>query len=264
MEVLETVSVGTLDARLRWAIEAWCARENMGARAFGTAVLRDHDFVASLGRGRSPRLATADRALAFMGEPPAGPAFRREVGAFLAVTGVKRSLLGREATGNPSFVAHLRQGVSSTLATVEGVRAWMAGHASVAELRETRARAGVESTILSTVPLPRHLPPPESARRSAAAESLCGPTSGTACAYLNTVEAAQWLGLSPRTLDRYRGTGSGSVFQRFGGCVRYRREDLEAWAVGRRLGPSPEQAQGRTAGIAVGFGVSGRRDVRHV
>ena len=75
MEALETVSVGTLDARLRWAIEAWCARENMSVRAFGTAALRDHDFVASLGRGRSPRLATADRVLAFMGEPPGRTSF---------------------------------------------------------------------------------------------------------------------------------------------------------------------------------------------
>ena len=72
--------------------------EHGGVRA---AVCRDRGFVASLRRGRNPRLGTVDRALAVMGEPPAGPAFRGEVEAFLAVTGVKRSLLGREATGNP-------------------------------------------------------------------------------------------------------------------------------------------------------------------
>ena len=53
-----------------------------------------------------------DSVLAFMGEPPAGPAFLREVEAFLEVTGIKRSLLGQGATGNPSFVAQLRNGVS--------------------------------------------------------------------------------------------------------------------------------------------------------
>ena len=94
MRSLQTVSAGTLDARFRRAITAWCAREGMSARAFGTAALGDPDFVASLGRGRSPRLSTADRVLAFMGEAPAGPAFRAEVESFLAATGIKRSVLG--------------------------------------------------------------------------------------------------------------------------------------------------------------------------
>ena len=74
-----------------------------------------------------------------MGEPAAGSAFLRVVEAFLAVTGVKRSLLGREATGNPSFVAQLLGGVSPKLATVEAVRAAMKSHASPAEWREIRA-----------------------------------------------------------------------------------------------------------------------------
>ena len=112
-----------LDARFRRAIAAWCARKGMSDRAFGAAALGDPDFVASLGRGRILRLATADRVLSFMGEAPAGPAFRAEVEAFLAVTGIKRSVLGIGATGNPSFVAHLRRGTSHTLSTVERVRA---------------------------------------------------------------------------------------------------------------------------------------------
>ena len=52
--------------------------------------------------------------------------------------------------------------------------------------------------------------------------------------YLSTREAAEWLGLSPRSLDRYRVTGEGPYFHRFGGRVRYRRADLEAWARVRR------------------------------
>ncbi len=131
---------GVLDARFLRAIEAWCTGNGMSSGAFGAAVCRDRGFVVWLRNGRSPRLRTVDRALAVMGEPPAGPAFLREVEAFLAVTGVKRSLLGREATGNPSFVAQLLEGVSPKLATVEAVRAAMKSHASPAEWREIRAR----------------------------------------------------------------------------------------------------------------------------
>ena len=53
-------------------------------------------------------------------------------------------------------------------------------------------------------------------------------------AYLSVREAAEYLGLSPRTLDRYRVSGEGPVFYRFGGRIRYRREDLDAWAAKRR------------------------------
>ena len=55
-----------------------------------------------------------------------------------------------------------------------------------------------------------------------------------AAKYLSTREAAEYLGLSARTLDRYRVSGEGPVFHRFGGRVRYTREDLDAWAVARR------------------------------
>ena len=52
--------------------------------------------------------------------------------------------------------------------------------------------------------------------------------------YLNTRQAAVHLGLSTRTLDRFRVSGDGPVFLKFGGRVRYLREDLEAWARTRR------------------------------
>ena len=52
--------------------------------------------------------------------------------------------------------------------------------------------------------------------------------------YLTTREAAHYLGLSSRTLNRYRVSGDGPVFHRFGGRVRYRRDDLDAWAASRR------------------------------
>ena len=47
-------------------------------------------------------------------------------------------------------------------------------------------------------------------------------------------EAAAFLGLSPRTLDRYRVNGDGPAFHKFGNRVRYARADLEAWASARR------------------------------
>ena len=53
-------------------------------------------------------------------------------------------------------------------------------------------------------------------------------------AYLNVRQAAEHLGLSSRTLDRYRVSGEGPVFMRFGGRVRYMREDLDAWARAQR------------------------------
>ena len=223
---------GGLDARFLRAIETWCARNGMSEGAFGAAVYRDRGFVASLRDGRCPRLGTVDRALTVMGEPPAGPAFLVEVEAFLAVTGVKRSLLGRDATGNPSFVAQLLGSVSPKLATVEAVRASMKSHASPGEWREIRARAGAMPTILTDTPLPSSEPLARPVHRDPEPE---GPAGGDMdqC-YVDTREAAGRLGLSPSTLARYRITGEGPWYYRFGGCVRYRGDDLEAWAAGRR------------------------------
>ncbi|MCE2474822.1 MAG: helix-turn-helix domain-containing protein [Alphaproteobacteria bacterium] len=52
--------------------------------------------------------------------------------------------------------------------------------------------------------------------------------------YMNTREVADLLGLSPRTLDRYRVSGDGPAFHKFGNRVRYLRADVEAWASKRR------------------------------
>ena len=111
----------TIDARFRRAIALFCAREGMSSRTFGMAALNDPGFVAALARGRSPRLSTADRVLAIMGEPLAGPAFRAEVEAFLKVTGAKRSLLGRAATG---LRQQLRRGMSPRRRSAGCGRGW--------------------------------------------------------------------------------------------------------------------------------------------
>ena len=43
--------------------------------------------------------------------------------------------------------------------------------------------------------------------------------------FLDTQQAARFLGLSAKTLARYRVTGDGPVFHRFGNRIRYRRTD---------------------------------------
>lgn len=48
--------------------------------------------------------------------------------------------------------------------------------------------------------------------------------------YLRTHEAARLLGISPRTLEKYRCHGSGPTFRKLGGRVVYAIDDLEAWA----------------------------------
>ena len=62
--------------------------------------------------------------------------------------------------------------------------------------------------------------------------------------YLNTCQAAAHLGLSTRTLDRYRVSGDGPVFHRFSGRVRYLRVDLDAWAATRRRASTSDDGSG--------------------
>ncbi len=48
--------------------------------------------------------------------------------------------------------------------------------------------------------------------------------------YLTTAEAARFLDLSPRTLERWRGTGNGPMYRKLGRAVRYAVADLEGFA----------------------------------
>ncbi len=224
-----------LDERLRRAVTAWRARRGMSARRFGAEALGDPVFVWSQARGRSVRLGTADRVLVFMGLPPLGPAFRHEVETFLDVTGTKVAMLGEEAAGNPSFVGRLRRGASPRLTTVDRVRAWMAANANEEEAREIRARVADENPFTGTMTADSLDAPPAPAGRGADLEEEGGTCmNGNGSNYLNTREAAAWLSLSPRTLDRYRVSGDGPAFHRFGGRVRYAVADLEEWASARR------------------------------
>ena len=64
----------------------------------------------------------------------------------------------------------------------------------------------------------------------------------SATMFLSARQAAEWLGLSMRTLERYRGTGEGPVFYRFGRHVCYLQADLEAWAKSRRRTSTRDEA----------------------
>ena len=65
------------------------------------------------------------------------------------------------------------------------------------------------------------------------------PMNGNGRNYLSKREAAARLRLSPRTLERYRVSGKGPVFHRFGSRVRYLPADLEVWDSARRRVPAP-------------------------
>lgn len=51
--------------------------------------------------------------------------------------------------------------------------------------------------------------------------------------FLRTHDAATFLGLSGRTLEKHRCTGTGPIFRKLGGRVVYAIDDLEAWAAER-------------------------------
>ena len=51
--------------------------------------------------------------------------------------------------------------------------------------------------------------------------------------YLTNDEAADYLRLSPRTLEKQRVIGGGPRFRKFGRRVMYAISDLEAWADAR-------------------------------
>jgi len=48
--------------------------------------------------------------------------------------------------------------------------------------------------------------------------------------YLRTPEAARFLGLSSRTLEKHRTYGTGPAYRKLGGRVVYAVVDLQAWA----------------------------------
>jgi len=226
----------TLDTRFLRAIEAFCEHRGLSGRAFGDAALGDPGFVSSLSRGRSPRVSTLDPVLQFMGDAPLGPAFRGQVQAYLAVTGLKRSVLGERATNNPSFVSQLIGGVSPTLRTVHKVRQWMKANATAAQWRRIGRRAPPMPALLSAMPAGRPLPPRRSGSESetAAARTADRADFKFRGGLVDTRAAAARAGLKPGTMASYRVRGGGPPYYRVGGSVAYALDELDAWIAGRR------------------------------
>jgi predicted DNA-binding transcriptional regulator AlpA len=55
-------------------------------------------------------------------------------------------------------------------------------------------------------------------------------TAGLPPRFLRTPEAARYLGLSGRTLEKHRTYGTGPTYRKIGGRVVYAVDDLKAWA----------------------------------
>ncbi|BEV11938.1 helix-turn-helix domain-containing protein [Asticcacaulis sp. DW145] len=48
--------------------------------------------------------------------------------------------------------------------------------------------------------------------------------------FLNTDQAAHYMGLSRRTLEKFRAEGQGPVYRRHGRYVRYHIDDIDGWS----------------------------------
>jgi predicted DNA-binding transcriptional regulator AlpA len=58
---------------------------------------------------------------------------------------------------------------------------------------------------------------------------MSSPLTGLPQRYLRTPEAARFVGLSIRTLEKHRIYGTGPRYSKLGGRVVYRVEDLQTW-----------------------------------
>jgi len=97
------------------------------------------------------------------------------------------------------------------------------------------------SPTSSTPPPPPWRPPAAPATTSAA---VAQPQR-----YLTNDEAADYLRLSPRTLEKQRVLGGGPKFRKFGRRVMYAVADLDAWAAERSFESTsdPEYAEQHSA-----------------
>jgi len=59
--------------------------------------------------------------------------------------------------------------------------------------------------------------------------------------FLNTAQAAFYIGLSRRTLEKMRSVGGGPHFRKHGRYVRYHVDDIDAWSEGRGLASTADR-----------------------
>jgi len=72
-------------------------------------------------------------------------------------------------------------------------------------------------------------------------------TDGTS-PFLSNVEAARYLRLSPRTLEKFRVTGGGPKFRKLGRRVVYAVTDLHEWAGSRVCTMTGDRPKNRELG----------------
>lgn len=68
----------------------------------------------------------------------------------------------------------------------------------------------------------------------------------TTTPYLDRKQAAAYLGLAIKTLEKWAVTGDGPRFRRHGRRVLYHREDLDRWSESRALRSTSEAAAHET------------------
>lgn len=85
--------------------------------------------------------------------------------------------------------------------------------------------------------------------RPAAAAAAAAAAPAQPQRYLTNDEAAEYLRLSPRTLEKQRVIGGGPKFRKFGRRVMYAVADLDAWADQRSFEATsdPEYAEHHSA-----------------
>ncbi|BCH20983.1 helix-turn-helix transcriptional regulator [Mesorhizobium sp. L-8-3] len=59
---------------------------------------------------------------------------------------------------------------------------------------------------------------------------MANPLAGLPPRLLRTQEAARFLGISIRTLEKHRTYGTGPTYRKIGGRVLYTVQDLESWS----------------------------------
>ena len=223
---LKRLLESSFDEELHRSVHAYIEREGMSPTRFGRLAVGDAGFLSKrLNSRKSVKLDTADRVRRFIGEPGFRALLCCEVDAFMAVTKLQPWILGDRAVRQTSFVARLRAGASPHIATVDRFRRWMREQVDAdrrqailtAVSRSLSDRAGAHG---APAPLPRTFGP----RR--------GEPMREHPVLLTTAQAAAVVGLSPRTLERYRIVGGGPRFRKIGRWVRYLQSDLEDWLEG--------------------------------
>ena len=190
---------------LRNTVKRYLERTGVTPTQLGRKAVNNPSFVAKFLNGSSPQLKTADRVLKAMGLEPIGPRFRREMKAYLTITGANRSAPGKEALNDTSFVRRVLKGGSAQLETMDRVRDWMRQSTKVEEWRliELASAASDDADTL--------------------------PPGVDESPYMHPCELASELKVTERTLLRWREEGRGPKFYRSGRFVRYARAKVDSW-----------------------------------